>query len=241
MRWFAAALLVVAGCGDDGPVCPVDVPGLHPPYCASAMNLALRNSEHLVLQQDEVNYYYALQKPAYAELTTLRTTSAGNDSENDPDRFLIQSNYPPILEAWNAGEVRVGEDRVDRWFGDAGAVSVERLGFDGPDGFQQFYVEYERFVSWRVLEQGLEEIPDTQFNAWHYLPPRAPDLLLEWDGDDAVFTFLAGWGDCIAGCAGSHTWEARVTPDFEVTIEDLGGDPVPDWFQDNADERPPPP
>lgn len=77
--------------------------------------------------------------------------------------------------------------------------------------------------------------------AGHYESPTAPDLILEWDGDDALFTFLVGWGDCIAGCMGMHTWEARVTPEYDVTIEDLGGDPVPDWFQEIADETPPPP
>jgi hypothetical protein len=237
-RWLPG-LALLAGCGDNEPVCPIDALGARD-YCPPAAVLALRETEHLVVQQDEVSYFYELQRPAYVALPILRMAGANTDSSNKPGSFLIQSDYPPILEAWNSGEIRVGEARVDRWFADAGAYFVERLAIDAPDGFQMFTVKYERWVSWRVLEQGLATIPDTRFDPEHYKPPTEPDVILEWDGDDAIFTFLVGWGDCIVQCFGTHHWQARVTPELEVTIDDLGGDPVPDWFQEIADQRPPP-
>jgi len=204
------------------------------------MNLALRESDELIIQQDEVDYFYALQRPAWIALPVLRMSRAENDSTNKPGAYTIESNYPPILDAWGGGEVRIGEDRVDRWFADAGASSVERLDVDAPDGFAKFYVQYDEFVSWRVLEAGIQEVPDTRFEAGHYQPPEPPDITLAWDGDDAVLTFLVGWGDCMVQCSGTHSWEARVSPELEVTIEDLGGGPVPEDFLQAAEQRPPP-
>jgi hypothetical protein len=235
-----AVLGVLAGCSGPGPaggpepICPIDALGGDTHYCRSAASLAVRTSQHLVIQQDEVDYFYELLKPAYAALPILRLAKAFVGGPSGP----VLSRYPPIVEAWSAGQVRVGEARVDRWFADAGAYAVTRTPTDF-DGYPTFAVGYELLISYRVLEQGLTEIPDTRLSD-EDIPLRHPNVLIAWDGDDALLTFLVGWGDCFVECEGVHDYLARVTPDLEVTIEDLGGDPVPPEFQEVADNYPPP-
>jgi hypothetical protein len=94
-------------------------------------------------------------------------------------------------------------------------------------------------VSGRDLEAGLTEIPDTRLHD-DDLPLRHPNVLLARDGDDSLLTFLVGWGDCVVECDGVHDYLARGTPDLEVTIDALDGDPVPPEVQERADNHPPP-
>jgi hypothetical protein len=231
-----AALAAVAGCGDDvspGPVCPIDDLYANQHYCASAAILALRDIEHYVLRQDDVDRYYSRLRLPLRERSILRYTKPQGDAGHF---FLVESQYPPLVEAWSSGQLRIGEDRVDRWFADAGATEVRVSSPDVP----RFAVHWEVPVSHRVLTAGVEEIPDTRT----YPQSRSdsgPDVDLVWSGDDAVITFRIGWGDCVAGCMWMHSWRATVTSDDDVTIEDLGGDPVPETLEQRAADLPPPP
>jgi hypothetical protein len=232
--------LVVTGCGDPAPTCPIRGLGVHLPYCPSAANLALRESDELVIQQPEVDYYYDLQRSAYTQLPILRTTGAQIDDAYGADGYSIQTTYDALIEPWSAATVRTDVAAIDKWFADAGAFAVTPTG-TSPDGYATFFVQYSLFISGHVLEDGISSIPNTRFPPGHAYPPVAPDLVLTWDGSDALLTFLVGWGDCSTACQGTHTWQARVAPDLTTSIEDLGGDEVPPDVAAQAEGIPPPP
>jgi hypothetical protein len=51
------------------------------------------------------------------------------------------------------------------------------------------------------------------------------DVVLTVNGNERVYTFTQGKGDCPAGCIETHFWRATIGPDGGLTIVE-GGDPL---------------
>lgn len=52
------------------------------------------------------------------------------------------------------------------------------------------------------------------------------DIVFNYSRANKIYTFVIGWGDCLAGCMFKHYWEVAVTPDERVRFIKQYGDPI---------------
>jgi hypothetical protein len=235
-----AGSLAVA-CETDASTCPIDDPGRHQPYCINSIVLAVRLGDKLVVEQEDVDEYYDLLRPALHAEPVLRLVYAFDQDSNETRGCTVYTRHEPLVSAWMTGDVVTGDATIDSVFAENGAIAVEYLLQDF-DGNHLFYVEWKLAMNWSLFDEVVTSVPATSLAPDHALPPSEDnDIWLSWDGDTPVADFHFGWGDCFTVCDGVHHWRARFGGDDEVEVQDLGGDPVPDPIREGAEARPPPP
>jgi hypothetical protein len=248
-----ASFVLAIGCGDNVEVEPVDGrpaqlcdrdDWLHQfygsyqgAYCLNAGLLALRYGGDVVVQQDDIDYFYSLSKRVYVAEPLTRLASAARIWD-DLLEVPLYSEYEPLVSAWSAGLVNTGDPIVDHLFADNGMVSVRPWRPPSPDRPPSFSPGFELPVSHEVLTMLVRTIPDTQLVGPSL--ERSEDITIVRYKDGVLLHMVAGWGDCFSGCASHHRWDAFVTSAGAVTVTDLGGDPIPDWLLQSVASSPDP-
>lgn len=232
--------MAAVGCGDDE--LPCHELG-YPYYCESALGLALRTTQSLTPSTEEVHSYYRRLQPVYAREPILALVEVDNNYFYLAPTFGVWSAYPPLVSAWSAGERHSDDPLVDAILADAPSeltISVI-AGENDPPGYTFFWLETHSGalpISWRVMTDRLATIPETMPGGME-TPGNGMDVLYSHVGDDDVFDFNLGWGDCEVACINVHRWTATVHANGAVDVDDLGGAAIEQWQYDMASQLPP--
>jgi len=237
----AAGAAASAGCGDDQPghYCHASEwgHGLDLQVCAAPIELALRYGDTLRADPALVDYIYVAIRKAYDLDPLFGDPPVRNDGSTTPDRADVHSTYPPLVEHWDRGEVVTGDPTVDAVFADNGAIAVDRF-YEGAYG-----VQLAEPLNPRILTDLAATIPDTSIE--QPLPPfdvnRTLDTTLVFVPGKLIAQVRIGWGDCLVGCMGYHTYLLEIPDDGPAELLDDWGDPVPAALLAALRDRPRPP
>ena len=219
MAWLGA-------CGDDLPATSMPDCGLHNPDwarivgCSAAIYLAAREGRTVTVQQDLVDKYFPLIRAVWI---ADPLTQLGEPARSVWDTGYVLTENEQWIAAWEGGSLETGIASVDATFGET-LLDVVSSGVTFLPPKTGFSLRFRSQVSLDVIADRLRSFPDTIVET--YLRPHN-DTHVRWEGLTAHLDIVGGWGDCPPGCAFFHYWSATVTPDLQVTVIDLGGDPIP--------------
>jgi hypothetical protein len=223
----------IMGCGDNRPDERCDIDNLdnlddpatwREPGCRAGLQLSLRYGREVLLDEAAWMDYRRIVGAVYCAAPVTQLAKPF-EAQGWWGEFIIGTTYPPLVDAWSRGDVITGVEQLDGIFAEAVGV------FQQLTGSSWYVLSFPRPISvWEItrrLDSEASEIPDT---VWEPVEAYSRDITASWDGDVARLNLLGGWGDCLSGCTGYHSWSATVNPTNEVAIVDLGGAPIPEEF-----------
>ena len=194
------------------------------PGCEQAMMLAVRHQDGILMQQADVERFHRLVDAV--NRAEPGTTGAYPNRQYAGSSMPVYSTYEPLVSAWSQGTLLTGEALIDAAFA-ANATGVVYDGYLAQLQIHQFRVEFPTLASFVALDQVVEQIPETWPGEYEFYDVNTT-IYAESLSEPVQLFFRAGWGvDCQVGCPDTHAWRATVTDDLEVSVTDLGGDPVP--------------
>jgi hypothetical protein len=208
-------------CGRDGPEsCDLDDWPVTDADCASAIVLAARDSSTISLDQQAVDSFLDQLRVAKSATCEARAAVASPQAGPVDDAYVTTTN-DTIARAWSEGTLATGDAEIDTILSENRAFAVQGseaqfvINFDIPIGV---YALAEALAP----EQVIVNIDDTNAD------PRDITII-----EDGLFQFVIGWGDCLSGCEGTHTWAIAIEGDVAQVVEE-SGDEIPAALRDQA-------
>ncbi|MBI5661957.1 MULTISPECIES: hypothetical protein [Ignavibacterium] len=136
--------------------------------------------------------------------------------------ILVVDTTKEWTQAWRNGQRLTGNQEIDQLI----------LTYDLQLGKRWFFSNYHTLVSPRplnllALKNLFKKIDGVLDATPDGLIGDGNDIIFNYARSNRVYTFILGWGDCLAGCMNSHYWDVAVTPDEKVKFIKEYGDPLP--------------
>lgn len=192
-----------------------------PPICPPAMSQTTCDAEILALElSGALLPPLSLYQNLYQDLNTIRDFhGAMNDVSHSPRWAPGQLVVGFTDEAW--AELQAGEydgfDNLASEFGDA-ALELIAQSFVIMQFNERYNPEYLAPL-YGAAEGVTYAQPNWLTNSSSQIQVSAPD-----------YTFVLGWGDCLAGCIFQHFWHFRVEEGDVILVQEYGH-PLPSSHQ----------
>lgn len=135
--------------------------------------------------------------------------------------ILVVDTTKEWTNAWRNGQRLTGKQEIDQLI----------LTYDLQLGERWFFGNYHTLISPRplnllALKNLFKKIDGVIDAAPDGLIGDGNDIIFNYARSNRVYTFILGWGDCLAGCMFSHYWDVAVTFDEKVRFIKEYGDPL---------------
>jgi len=250
--WYAAS-----GCGDNvSPACTAtEFVVSEDPSCLAAVEFAARDTSALVPTQEEIDRYHDRWRRVLEAEPLLLAQLPQVYRIPGPGAFDVYTTNRMVIAAWHDNLTwatrepqrapLTGDSGFDAILADLDEPQLNApLNSDLGDGLFFFSAFNKSIFNEEIMQARLLSTDSHLYDA--RVQPRE-DGQWRWIGaqgsgtDDATadIVFKMGWGDCFSGCEGFRQLEAIASP-AEVTVYDLGGDPLPPYLHFSPYTRPKP-
>lgn len=213
---WAASAVILSACGESDTiedVCRADVADIvRHTDCLAARELARRDSDALVVSQQDLDYYLDIYRRGFEPLTAY--LGAPPIPSSWSPNLIATTTAPQFAEPWLRGDTRTGDANVDDVLSAARIDRVVALGMM-PGPYFSLASSTHAVVN-RNVAAALQGIPDLQVSAASARLPEGAgfaDAFVDHAAErgDAEIVYRLGWGDCFVECAGQVSWRVRVT------------------------------
>lgn len=133
----------------------------------------------------------------------------------------------PWIDAWQNGTTNTEYDRVDELIDQFDFTLVDFLELKSSPNISFATLRSDRALNVYAVGRLFEDLDYIERAGPSEISGDGSDIGVLFFEDFLRFTFEYRFGDCPAGCIGSHTWHFRVYRDGTVDFESESGDPLP--------------
>ena len=131
----------------------------------------------------------------------------------------------PWINNWRSGVIGTGEAALDDLIHQYDPASIKDKLFES-EGHAWFVLQFGGPLNMTRLSSLFQgKSPNVALAEANGYIVDGNQILLTKAGDNKVYTFSKGWGDCPAGCIHRHSWEFTLKPNATIVLREFG-DPL---------------